>query len=51
MIYKCNVCACKLSSHLAEENKSLINGDMKSFTDAGESKPLTDAEDSKIFDC
>ena len=32
MIYECNVCACKLISCLAEENKSLTAvGDLKSL--------------------
>ena len=29
MIYGCDVCACKLISCIAEENKSLIAGDNK----------------------
>ena len=31
MIYECSGCACKLSSCLAEENKSLITGDNEVF--------------------
>ena len=39
MIYECNVCACKLISCLAEENKSLITGDNEILTAAGEVSP------------
>ena len=31
MIHECNGCACKLSSFLAEENKSLVTGDKEIF--------------------
>ena len=43
MIYEYNGCACKPSVCLAETNKSLAS--------AGESKCLTDVEDSRLFDC
>ena len=36
MIYECNVCACKLISCLAEENKSVITGDNEILTAVGE---------------
>ena len=42
MMYECNGCVCKLSSCLAEEDKSWI---MKSLTATGESKSLTVAGD------
>ena len=50
MIYECNVCACKLISSPAEENKSLIAGDNKILDSAaGDSKSLI-AEDEKSLD-
>ena len=47
MIYECNGCVCKLSSCLAEEDKSWWLEIMKSLTAARENKSMTEAGDSK----
>ena len=51
MIYECNVCACKLISRLAEENKSLITGDNEMFDCCWEKLTLDCCWRFKTFDC